>query len=90
MKVQVHLTHKDEETRDFYREFCGHIDIPEGMSYFEARKLACERLANCYYNESTSVKFTPVGVRVKLRGRLPKREVDRLWRVVRLSETALE
>ena len=88
MKMQVHITHKDEETGEFYRRFCGHVEIPEGMNYFEARELACAKLPRCYYNAFTSVHFAPVGVRVKLRGSLSEKHLNRLWAVVRETERA--
>jgi hypothetical protein len=92
MKLQVHLTHKDEETCDFYRTFVGHItvsdtlDLSTAQGYREARELACATLKDCYWSDFTSVHFAPVGVRVKSSGPLSNETVNHLWAVRREDE----
>jgi hypothetical protein len=92
MKLQVHLTHKDEDNCDFYRTFVGHItvsdtlDLSTPQGYHEAREMACETLKDCYYSDFTSVHFAPVGTKVKRHGPLSAGAVNFLWSVVRETE----
>ena len=86
MKLQVHVTHRDEESGQFWREFLGRIEVPDGTD-LGAQQWSLREAADKKFPVSlpdredpySSLHIAPTGQRVRLRGKCGAGNMRRMW-----------